>query len=59
MLPRIGLPEIIVVLVIALLIFGPGRITKVAGELGKSIHAFQQGLKEQDKPADESHHDGA
>ncbi|HOC20308.1 MAG: twin-arginine translocase TatA/TatE family subunit [Chloroflexi bacterium] len=59
MLPRIGLPEIIVVLVIALLIFGPGRITKVAGELGKSIHAFQHGLKEQDKPADESQHDGA
>ena len=48
MLPRIGLPEIVVVLVIALLVFGPGRITKVAGELGKSINAFQSGLKEQE-----------
>ncbi|MBN1920264.1 MAG: twin-arginine translocase TatA/TatE family subunit [Anaerolineae bacterium] len=52
MLPRIGLPEVIVVLVLALLIFGPGRITKVAGELGRGIHAFQDGLKSDDQASD-------
>ncbi len=45
MLPRVGILEILVVFVIALLVFGPGRITKVAGELGRGISAFQEGLK--------------
>ena len=51
-----GLPrgaELIVLLVIVLLLFGPGRIGKVAGELGKSIKAFRDGLGA-DKPDDES-----
>jgi sec-independent protein translocase protein TatA len=41
---RLGGWEILVVLVIVLLIFGPGRIAKVAGEMGKSIKAFKDGL---------------
>lgn len=36
--------EWIIVLVIVLLLFGPGRIGKIAGELGKSIKAFREGL---------------
>lgn len=52
MLPRVGVLEILVVFVIALLVFGPGRITKVAGELGRGISAFQEGLK--GKGADEN-----
>lgn len=50
-----GLPELLIVLVIIVLLFGPGRIGKVAGELGKSIRAFREGLsgkEEQDKPAE-------
>lgn len=42
-----GLPrgaELIVILVIVLLLFGPGRIGKLAGELGKGIKAFRDGL---------------
>ncbi|MDK2981222.1 MAG: sec-independent protein translocase protein TatA [Chloroflexota bacterium] len=49
---RLGTWEIIIVLVIVLLVFGPGRITKVAGEMGKGIKAFKDGLNE-DKPEDE------
>jgi sec-independent protein translocase protein TatA len=41
---RLGTWEIVIVLVIVLLVFGPGRITKVAGEMGKSIKAFKDGL---------------
>ena len=50
----VGLPrgaEWIVILVIVLLLFGPGRIGRIAGELGKGIKAFRDGLvnKEEDK----------
>ncbi len=36
--------EIIIVLVIVLLLFGPGRITKIAGEMGRGIKEFKDGL---------------
>lgn len=40
-----GLPELLIILVILVLVFGPGRIGKVAGELGKGIRNFREGLK--------------
>jgi len=40
----IGLPEIILILVVAILIFGVGRISKIGGELGSGIRAFKEGL---------------
>lgn len=43
---RLGTWEILIILVVVLLIFGPGRIVKVAGEMGKSIKAFKDGLSE-------------
>ena len=36
--------ELIVILVIVIILFGPGRIGKVAGELGKGIRSFREGL---------------
>ena len=36
--------ELIVILVIVLLLFGPGRIGKVAGEIGKGIRSFREGM---------------
>jgi sec-independent protein translocase protein TatA len=46
--------EIIVVLIIILLLFGPGRISKVAGEMGKSIKAFKDGLSDEKKSEEEN-----
>lgn len=46
---RFGATELIIVLVIVLLIFGVGRIGKLAGELGGGIRAFREGLKDKDK----------
>jgi sec-independent protein translocase protein TatA len=43
----LGLPrgaEWIVILVIVILLFGPGRIGKISGELGRSIKNFREGL---------------
>lgn len=54
---RLGGWEIVIVLVIVLLLFGPGRIAKVAGEMGKSIKAFKDGLtsdKEDEAPKEEN-----
>jgi len=40
--------EWIVILIIVLLLFGPGRIGKIAGELGKGIKSFRDGLSNSD-----------
>ena len=40
----LGVPELILVLVILILLFGVGRISKIAGELGKGIRSFREGL---------------
>jgi len=52
----LGLPrgaEWIIILIIIVLLFGPGRIGKVAGELGRSIKSFREGLTpNEDQAAD-------
>ena len=51
----LGAPEIILILVIVLLLFGVGRIGKIGGELGKGIKSFREGLKgdePEQKPVD-------
>lgn len=55
MFKTIGWPELIVFLVLILLIFGVGRISKVAGEIGEGIRAFKDGLSgDKGKSKDES-----
>lgn len=46
---RPGFAEILIVLVIVILLFGPGRISKIAKELGASISAFKDGLNGENK----------
>jgi sec-independent protein translocase protein TatA len=46
MFQRIGLPEILILLVIVLILFGPGRIGKIASELGQGIRNFREGLSD-------------
>ena len=45
-MPDIGLPELLIVAVLIVLLFGVGRIGKVGGELGKGIREFRSALKE-------------
>lgn len=41
-MPNIGAPELIVILVIALLIIGPGKLPDVGSALGRSIREFRK-----------------
>ncbi|MGD1712847.1 TatA/E family twin arginine-targeting protein translocase [Hydrocoleum sp. CS-953] len=42
----IGLPEMIVILVVALLIFGPKKLPEIGRSLGQAINSFKAGAKE-------------
>ncbi|RME86979.1 MAG: twin-arginine translocase TatA/TatE family subunit [Anaerolineae bacterium] len=58
---RLGGWELVIVLVVVLLLFGPGRITKIASELGSGIRAFREGLKgeQEEASAEETKDEGS
>lgn len=49
-----GIPELLIILLVIVLLFGPGRIGKIAGELGNGIRSFRDGLKPKEEKMDES-----
>ncbi len=49
---HLGTTELIILLVIILLLFGVGRISKIASELGKGINSFRSGLKGEEEPVE-------
>jgi len=46
MFSNIGLPEILIILLIVLILFGAKRIPEVAGSLGKGINEFKRNMSE-------------
>lgn len=50
----LGVPELIIILVIVLLIFGVGRLSDVGGALGKSIREFRRAAQEPDEPEEDT-----
>jgi sec-independent protein translocase protein TatA len=46
-MPTFGPTELVIVLVIALVIFGPGKLANLGGSLGKSIREFRSGVRDQ------------
>jgi len=48
---NIGLPELIIILVIVLLLFGATKIPQIARSLGMSVKEFKKGMKDGDEPA--------
>jgi sec-independent protein translocase protein TatA len=52
----LGLPELMIILVIVLLIFGVGRVSRMGGELGSAVYNFRKGINDgtqQDKDKNE------
>ena len=49
---NLGPTELIIILVIVLILFGVGRISKIAGEMGSGIRAFKDGIQGPDKGKD-------
>ncbi len=53
---RFGWPEIVIILVIILIVFGVGKLPQVGGAIGKGLRAFKRGQsgeeeEEEEKPA--------
>ncbi len=45
----IGVPELILILVIVLVIFGAGKLPQVGKSLGEGLRNFKEGMKDGDK----------
>jgi len=54
----IGFPELLVILVIILIVFGVGRLPQIGEGLGKAIKGFKKGMDEpdEDKPDEPGSH---
>ncbi len=46
---RLGPTELTIILLLVLLLFGTGRIGKIAGELGSGFRAFRENIKSDGK----------
>jgi sec-independent protein translocase protein TatA len=45
----IGMPELLVILVIILIIFGAGKLPEIGGALGRGIKNFKKATREPDE----------
>jgi sec-independent protein translocase protein TatA len=48
----LGVPELIIILIIGLVLFGPGKLPDVGKALGKSIREFKSATTEPEKTED-------
>jgi sec-independent protein translocase protein TatA len=50
---NLGVPELMVILVIALIVFGPGKMPELGSSLGKAIRGFKKAMADEEKdPSD-------
>lgn len=45
----IGMPELLIILVIILIIFGAGKLPEIGGAIGKGIRNFKNSFQETDE----------
>ena len=53
-MPNIGAPELLIILVLVLLVFGGAKLPKLARSLGQAQREFKDGLTEAAKEGDAS-----
>lgn len=47
----LGIPELLLILIIGLIVFGPGKLPAVGTALGKSLHEFKDALNGTTQPS--------
>ena len=45
----IGIPELLIILVIILIIFGAGKLPEIGGAIGKGIRNFKKSFQDQEE----------
>ncbi len=45
-MPNIGLPELLIIVVIALVFFGPGKLPELGSAMGKAIRGFKKSMND-------------
>jgi sec-independent protein translocase protein TatA len=55
-MPNIGLPEILIVLVIALVVFGPKRLPELGQSIGKGFREFKGAVSGDDDDVPKNDH---
>lgn len=53
MFGSLGIPELLIILVIVLVIFGAGKLPQLGRGIGEGIRNFKNGLRSEDKPKDD------
>ncbi len=53
-MPNLGPTELLIILIIVLLLFGVGRVSRIGGELGSAVANFRKGLREGAKEKNEN-----
>lgn len=53
-MPNIGWPELIVILVLALIIFGPQRLAGIGGAMGRAIREFRGAVRDAENELEKS-----
>ena len=56
MFGNIGIPELLVILVIVLIIFGAGKLPEIGSALGKGIKNFKKSFREDEGSDRQSEH---
>lgn len=55
----IGIPELVIILVIILIVFGTGKLPEIGGALGKGIRNFRKASHEKPEEIDVTPENGA
>lgn len=52
-MPNLGAPELIIILVVVLILFGPGKLTDVGRSLGGAVRELRRSLRDTESAPEE------
>lgn len=53
-MPSLGPVELIIILIVVLLVFGVGRLSRIGGEMGSAIREFRRGIQGDEEKEEEA-----